>query len=184
MRNGNLRTMLAGLMLASALMAAGESGAQTWSLSMSGAPASITCTNTSVTIAPGVNVTWSLPSAATQVHQVGTVGATTILDSLTGLPGPAGTLGISGTPPSFASTPFPYTFKYTLIPVIPGFPGVPTTSSFSFLCASAVGTNFAIVNGGPFSTAIPTLSEWGLLLLATLLAASAVVLLRRRLARK
>jgi len=91
------------------------------------------------------------------------------------LPSSSGTVGLSGTTPSFASTPFPYTFTHAGTPLIPGAP----TSSASFLCASATGSNFVISNGGPFTfAAIPTLDREGILLLTGLLGASAIVLLR------
>ena len=56
------------------------------------------------------------------------------------------------------------------------------SSGFSFDCASAIGTNFQIIGAGNFGS-IPTLSEWGLAALATLLAAASLVTLRRRRAR-
>jgi len=93
------------------------------------------------------------------------------------LPAASGNLPLTGSAGTFESTPFPYTFTYSITPQLPGA----TTSSFSFLCASTSGTNFTIINGAAFGEApISTLNQWGLLILAILLAAMAVVLLRRR----
>ena len=176
------RGALGGLVLTSALLAAGTAAAQTYSTSFTGAPGSIACTNTSDTTTAGANFNWNLPSAATQLHAVVKAGATLVSDSVVPLP----VLAASGTAPAvgsvgpFTSTPFPYTLTVSITPVISGA----TTSSFSFLCASAVGSNFTIANGAPFSTAVPTLDRWGLLLLATLLAGSVIVLFRRRLAHR
>lgn len=173
------RVALGGLVLTSALLAAGEAAAQTYSTSFTGAPGSIACSNTSDTIAAGASYNWNLPSAATQLHVVATAGATLVSDSVVSLPvlAASGTAPVTGTVGPFTSTPFPYTFTTSITPVIAGA----TTSSFSFLCASAVGSNFTIANGAPFSTAIPTLDRWGLLLLATLLAGSFIVLFRKGL---
>jgi len=176
MRVKDIRAVAGSLLAAWVLLEAGQCAAQSFFVSFNGAPASIACTNTAVTLAPGLSVSWNLPPE-TRIRVVETAAGNVIQDTVSTLPSPSGTVGLSGTVP-FTSTPYPYTFTYSGTPLVPGA----TTSSASFLCASATGTNFAISNGAPFTFGtIPTLDRWELFLLAALLGASAIVLFRRRL---
>jgi IPTL-CTERM motif len=175
----SLRIAKWGLALLGALFATLVS-AQSYFITFSGTPSSIACTNTNFTLGAGASYSWNLPSAGTLVNIVGTAGSTVISSGPQTLGAASGTSPLVGGA-SFVSTPFPYTVQYLLTPQFPGA----TTSGFSFLCASATGTNFTILNGGVFgNNPVPTLNKWGLLILATLLAAASVMLLRRRLARR
>jgi len=163
------------LMVAGTLFA-GLVSAQSYFITFSGTPSSIACTNTGFTLGAGVTYTWNLPPG-TLVSIVGNAGATLISSAVQSLGADSGSSPLVGGPTPYASTSFPYTVKYVLAPQYPGA----TASSFSFDCASAVGTNFQIINGGIFgSNPVPTLGQWGLLALATLLAAASLVMLRRR----
>jgi hypothetical protein len=163
------------LLLVSALIS--ECAAQTYSTSFTGVPGSITCTDTNISATPGLDFNWTLPSHPV-VHEVEKVGTTTVLDTTFPLPSESGSLVFSGSSPMYASTPFPYTFTISLTPEVPGA----TTSSLSFVCASATGTDFTIFNGAPFSIVlapIPTLGRDALFLLALVIAGMAVVAYRR-----
>jgi IPTL-CTERM motif len=175
MRTRALPFAVAGMALSLTLFG-GVAAAQSYNITFAGAPSSIACSNTDFALGPGLTYSWSLPSATTKVLIVGTVGSTVIQSSAAPFGTATGTGVVVGGPAPYASTPFPYTVTYTLRPEAFGA----TTSSFSFLCASATGTNFSFNNGGPFTTSIPTLDRWGLFTLATLLAAVSLVLLRRR----
>jgi hypothetical protein len=153
--------------------------AQSFFIRFAGTPSSIACTNTSFTLGPGVTYDWNLPSASTPVHIVGTANGTIIQDVSNPFGSASGSSPLTGGPPAFASTPFPFTVTYTLTPQVADA----TTSSFSFLCASATGTNFTFTNGAPFSILVPTLDRWGLLALTALLGAASLLVLRRPLGR-
>lgn len=154
--------------------------AQSYFISFAGTPSSIACTNTSFAFGAGLTYSWNLPSASTPIQIVGKAGATIISSGPQTFPTASGSGPIIGGP-TYGSTPFPYTVTYTLTPQIPGA----TTSSFSFLCASATGSNFTFANGGPFGIAsIPTLDRWELLMLVALLGVASVFLIRRRSGRR
>ncbi len=157
----------------------GAAAAQTYNITFSGAPSSIACTNTDFTLAPGVSYSWSLPSGATAVTVTGTANGAVIQSDKTEFGSATGSAPLVGGPLPYASTAFPYTVVYTLRPDLPGA----SASSFSFVCASATGTNFSFINGGPFTISIPTLDGWGLMALASLLATASIMLLRRRSSR-
>ena len=77
--------------------------------------------------------------------------------------------------------PLPYTWSILITPVYTGA----GTTTFSYDCVDGVGVNFRISNAPPFgpastSAAIPTLDAWALAALAAILAASSLLVLRRR----
>ena len=172
-----LRTARGALALVGVLFASLVS-AQSYYIAFAGTPGSIACTTTTFSLGPGVTYSWNLPPGGL-VDVVGTAGATIIASGVQSLGADSGTSPLVGGPMPYTLTPFPYTVKYLLTPQIPGA----GPSGFSFDCLSAVGSNFQIIGAGNYG-AIPTLSEWGLIALATLLAAASLVTLRRRRVRR
>ena len=174
MKTKNFCAGLRGLLLAAALIASGEAAA--FFTSFTGAPASITCSDTGFTLAPGLQVNWDLPSSGIQIHAVGSAGGTVFLDLVTPLVPAAGSLPVE-IDQTFASTLMPYTVILSATPLYPSA----TTSSFSFVCNNGVASSFVIANGAPFGFfTIPTLDRWTLFALALLLVSLSFVALRRR----
>ena len=126
-------------------------------VTFSGAPSSITCTTTAVTIGPGLAAIWNLPPG-TQVHVVYTVGGVVVNDQTKTLPSyPTGTSALSGPTFAYPSTPYPYTFAVSMTPLLAGA----GTSTASLLCASATGTNFSFANAPPTGNTIaPQVGLW------------------------
>jgi hypothetical protein len=166
------------LLFGSALLLPGVCAAQTYSTSFTGVTPAITCTNTNITAGPGIDLNWNLPSG-TQIVELQIAGGSTVFEQSFPLPAPAGSEPFEGVSATYAPIAFPYTFTISVTPKLQGA----TTSSISFLCASAAGTNFTINNGAPFNLAsviVPTLDRWTLLLLAILVAVSTFALFRIR----
>ncbi len=144
-------------LLVLSVFAATTAAAQGNYVSFSGAPSSIACTNTAVTIGPGLTAIWNLPPL-TQVHLVYTLGGTVVQEQTTALPSyPTGTTAFDGPSPNFPPTPYPYTFSLSITPLIAGA----GTSIASVLCASAAGTNFSFSNAPPTGNTIaPQVGLW------------------------
>jgi len=175
MKFDSARITLRGLLLVVAFAAAGEAAA--YSTSFTGAPASIACTDTSVTLASGLTLNWDLFSGNPGFRFVGTAGGVVVANATATLPGPSGSTPLGGVA-IFPSTTQPYTFTYSITPELRGA----TTTSFSLLCSGGVGSAFTISNGAPFQIAsIPTLGTTALAALAALLGLTSLFLLRRRL---
>jgi len=166
------------LLFGSALLQPGVCAAQTYSTSFTGVAPAITCTNTNITAGPGIDLNWTLP-AGTQLVELQIAGGSTVFEQSFPLPTLSGSEPFNGVSATYAPIAFPYTFTISVTPRLPGA----TTSSISFLCASATGTNFTINNGAPFTltgVSVPTLDRWTLLLLAILVAASTLAVFRIR----
>lgn len=178
--SGIARSAVALAVLLFAGLASAQSS-QSYFIAFAGAPGSIACTNTGFSFAPGFGYTWNLPPSNTIVNVVGTAGATVIQSGPFDFIASTGSAPVNGGPAPYASIPFPYTVKYQLAPTFPGA----SASTFSFDCASAVGTNFSFANGALFGlSAVPALDTLGLFALATLLGCASLLALRRRKAQR
>lgn len=126
-------------------------------LTFSGAPSSITCTNTTLSTAPGLNAIWNLPPG-TQVHVVYTAGGIVVKDQIKTLPSyPTGTAPLNGPTFDYPSTPYPYMFAISITPLMAGA----GTSIASLLCGSPTGTNFSVANAPPTGNTIaPLVGLW------------------------
>jgi len=170
------------LLLVSALFVAGEAAGQTYFFVVSGVPSSITCTTTLSNIGgTGLDISWNLPMPGT-VRSVLTVGGVVVYDQVQAPLGPSGTF-VSFHQTTTWTTPMrlPYTWSILITPVYTGA----GTTTFSYDCVDGVGVNFRISNAPPFgpgstSAAIPTLDGWALAVLAAILAASSLLMVRRR----
>jgi hypothetical protein len=167
MKRGNSSCAL--VLLGFAAFTCGGAAAQSFFGRMSGAPSSITCTNTSFTVGPGLTYSWNLPAEelrATVVSTFGVGGQNFSTTTSVTAAGPAGTIPLQIVPPPYGPIAFPYTFTQTFTPVATGG----TSSSYSFRCAGPTASDFTIANGAPFGPArdysdvyyIPAESGWGM----------------------
>ena len=115
--------------------------ASTYYVTITGAPATIACTNTSYTFGFGATFSWSLPSATSVVNGSLAINGTTIGTLGGALGSAAGSYPLFGSNPQpYDSTPFPYTVRYSIVPEDGDTDGV----SLSFTCAGAQGSNFRV----------------------------------------
>lgn len=179
MRMRTLRGLIC-LLLLSGLGAAGEVAGQTYFFAVSGVPSTITCTPTSSFIGgTGLDISWNLPMPGT-VRSVLTVGGVVVYDQVQAPLGPSGTFeNFRQTTTWTTPTPLPYTWSILITPVYTGA----GTTTFGYDCVDGVGINFRISNAPPFGPSvtaapIPTLAQWALIALATILAVLSLQVLK------
>ena len=134
------------LLLIPLLGTAGETAAERYFFRFSGKPSSITCTETSSTIHPGLKISWNLPPD-TPVQAVVTVGKSVVTDELQMPPSPSGTIEMGADTTSWTTaTSFPHTIVHSMTPMVPG---TKPTSSLRYDCVNGKGINFRIANAPP-----------------------------------
>ncbi len=164
------------MLVLGATLVAGGAHAGGYFLNFSGTPSVMGCTDHSYVVGTGISYSWNLPSNNPAVHVTITAGTATVTDISDSLSGPSGTVNL----PLLVANPFPtqtppYPVTYTITPLIPGA----SSSSFSFVCGGAAGSNFTITNGASFGYTIPTLDPFWLIALVGLLWLVALRALRR-----